>query len=166
MTDLSLPNAEIRLQAHLGNRYIDSDWQPALKAVMDAEGSTEVALKAIHDIENEAKRRPGIVIRIVPSSHQDIPQISEAETQLMQTVQNLKARNRIFGEPPTLGDLLEPPEEKEIRAEPSDEPDKTDEVIAHIVSKEIATVDAEVIEDNSDDEDEPVAITRSTKALF
>ncbi|KAF8133202.1 hypothetical protein EV363DRAFT_1075307, partial [Boletus edulis] len=61
---LSLPNAEIRLQAHLGNRYIDSDWQPALKAVMDAEGSTEVALKAIHDIENEAKRRPGIVIRI------------------------------------------------------------------------------------------------------
>ena len=25
-TDLSLPNAEIRLQAHLGNHFIDADW--------------------------------------------------------------------------------------------------------------------------------------------
>jgi len=36
-TDLLLPNAEIRLQAHLGNRFIDVDWRPALRAVMDAE---------------------------------------------------------------------------------------------------------------------------------
>ena len=31
-TDLSLPNAEIRLQAHLGGHLIDANWRPALCA--------------------------------------------------------------------------------------------------------------------------------------
>ena len=29
-TDLSLRNAEICLQAHLGNHFVDADWRPAL----------------------------------------------------------------------------------------------------------------------------------------
>ena len=33
-TDLSLLNAEIHLQAHLSNHFVDVDWQPALQAVI------------------------------------------------------------------------------------------------------------------------------------
>ena len=167
-TDLSLPNAEIRLQAHLGNRYIDSDWRPALKAVMDAEGSSEVALGAIQDLEHEAKHRPGIKIRI---PRQEVPPWiadSEAEAQLMETIQDLKARNRIFGNPPTLGELLEPPEEKEIRLGPSLELERSDEAIVDIVHKEMAGTDGEVIEVESDDEDQPMvpSITRTNASLL
>ncbi|KAF9239068.1 hypothetical protein BU15DRAFT_28025, partial [Melanogaster broomeanus] len=61
---LSLPNAEIRLKAHLGNRFIDTDWQPALRAVMDAEGDSEAALKAIQPLERTAMQRPGLKLQI------------------------------------------------------------------------------------------------------
>ncbi|KAF8548889.1 hypothetical protein OG21DRAFT_1488994 [Imleria badia] len=117
-TDLSLPNAEIRLQAHLGNRYIDSDWQPALKAVMDANGLEEEALNAIDRLEHDAKARAGLKIRITLCPPQ-IPQIQE-EARLMETVNTLKSRNRIF-DPSTLQDLVDPPEEKEIRRGPMTE---------------------------------------------
>src|SRR5882757_5574765 len=46
-TPMSLPDAEKNLQTHLGERYMHSDWRPALKAVMDAEGDAEMALNAI-----------------------------------------------------------------------------------------------------------------------
>jgi hypothetical protein len=50
---MSLPEAESALQAHLGDRFIDSNWRPALAAVMDAEGDTNKAL----DVINESIRK-------------------------------------------------------------------------------------------------------------
>ncbi|KAF9242276.1 hypothetical protein BU15DRAFT_11879, partial [Melanogaster broomeanus] len=71
---LSLPNAEIRLQAHLGNRFIDADWRPALRAVMDAEGDSDAAVIAIKPPEQAAMRRLGLTIRI--SLHpKELPQL-------------------------------------------------------------------------------------------
>ncbi|KAF9232255.1 hypothetical protein BU15DRAFT_27495, partial [Melanogaster broomeanus] len=54
------PNTEIRLQAHLGNHFIDVDWRPALRAVMDAEGDSEAAVIAIKPLEQAAMRRLGL----------------------------------------------------------------------------------------------------------
>ena len=51
----------------------------------------------------------------------------------METVQDPKAQNCISGNPPTLGEPLEPPEEKEIRLGPSLEPERSDEAIVDIV---------------------------------
>jgi len=78
---------------------------------MDTEGSAEAALVAIQDLEHRAKHQPGIKI-CIPCQ---VPQITVAETQLMEMVQDLQIWNHIFGNPTTLSELLEPPEEKEIR---------------------------------------------------
>ncbi|KAF9228316.1 hypothetical protein BS17DRAFT_850897 [Gyrodon lividus] len=153
-TDLSLPNAEIRLQAHLGNCYANADWRPTLKVIMAAEGDAEAALQAIEPLECDAKTRSGLKIRIslcLP----DIPQLEEVEAQLMGTVDTLKSRNRIFGNPPTLLELLDPPEEKEIRQGPLLEANRSDEAIMDAVHQKMAASKHDVIEVESDDEDDP-----------
>jgi hypothetical protein len=61
---MTLPNAESNLQAHLGERYVDSDWRPALKAVMDAEGDGDTASNAIDALMQAALRRTGLKIWI------------------------------------------------------------------------------------------------------
>jgi len=114
MTDLSLPNAEIRLQAHLGNRFIDADWQPALRAVMDAEGDSHAAVIAIKPLEQAAMRRLGLKIQI-SLRPKELPQLKLAEEELIESIKDLKARNRIFDTLPTLNEVLDPPEEVEIR---------------------------------------------------
>ncbi|KIO01472.1 hypothetical protein M404DRAFT_150000 [Pisolithus tinctorius Marx 270] len=53
---MSLPNAEAHLAAHLGCHYVDVDWQPALTAVMDAEGDVTTAMKAIEPLADTAAR--------------------------------------------------------------------------------------------------------------
>ncbi|KAF9220265.1 hypothetical protein BS17DRAFT_715144, partial [Gyrodon lividus] len=52
---MTLPHAEAALQAHLGAWFEDSDWRPALKAIMDAEGAIEDALAAV-----KSRFNPGI----------------------------------------------------------------------------------------------------------
>ncbi|KAF9239072.1 hypothetical protein BU15DRAFT_27183, partial [Melanogaster broomeanus] len=49
------PKAEARLAAHLGDRYVDADWRPALAAVMDAEGDVAAAMKAIEPLYGAAE---------------------------------------------------------------------------------------------------------------
>ncbi|OJA14399.1 hypothetical protein AZE42_12441 [Rhizopogon vesiculosus] len=46
-TEMSLPNTERDLQVHLGERYVDSDWRPALEAVINVEEDMETASNAI-----------------------------------------------------------------------------------------------------------------------
>jgi hypothetical protein len=46
-SDMTLPQAEEKLLAHLGNHYKDADWRPALKAIMDAEGNVMQAQDAV-----------------------------------------------------------------------------------------------------------------------
>jgi hypothetical protein len=47
---MSLPQAEVALKAHLGNRFIEFDWQPALSAIMGAEGDTDKALSLVNNL--------------------------------------------------------------------------------------------------------------------
>ncbi|KAG1759663.1 hypothetical protein EDD22DRAFT_754076, partial [Suillus occidentalis] len=61
---MSLPEAESELQAHLGDHFADSDWRPALKAVMDAEGDTDLALRAVNTLEKAAFGHTGLKLRI------------------------------------------------------------------------------------------------------
>ncbi|KAF9226060.1 DDE-domain-containing protein [Gyrodon lividus] len=79
MSDLSLPNAEIRLQAHL-----------ALQAVMDAEGDPQATVLAIKPLEQAAMRRPGLKIHILLLP-KDLPQLKSAGDKLAQSINELKA---------------------------------------------------------------------------
>jgi hypothetical protein len=47
-----------------------------------------------------------------------IPQLENLETELVNAVTELKARKRIVGTPPSLEDLLNPIEEKEVGDSP------------------------------------------------
>ncbi|KAF6756551.1 hypothetical protein DFP72DRAFT_768161, partial [Ephemerocybe angulata] len=47
---MTLPQAETALSEHLGERFQDSDWRPALRAVMDAEGDVERAVRAVQHL--------------------------------------------------------------------------------------------------------------------
>ncbi|KAF9232764.1 hypothetical protein BU15DRAFT_25087, partial [Melanogaster broomeanus] len=111
-TEMNLPEVEARLAAHLGDRYVDVDWRPALAAIMDAEGDVATAMKAIEPLYDTADRRTGIKIHI-PAA-QPPPQLSDAETTLMTSITTLQQRNRVFGEPLSLEEILDPAEEREI----------------------------------------------------
>ncbi|KAG1767808.1 hypothetical protein EDD22DRAFT_741963, partial [Suillus occidentalis] len=97
-SEMSLPEAETRLEHHLTDRYADTDWRPALKAIMDAEGDIDAALNAIR----------------IPARPKTLTQVTSLETELMDSIDELKSRNRIFGKPPTVEELLDPVEEREV----------------------------------------------------
>ncbi|KAG2743487.1 hypothetical protein P692DRAFT_20745443 [Suillus brevipes Sb2] len=149
-TEMSLPDVENKLKALLGKRYIDSDWRPALKAVMDAEGDVEMASNAIDALMQAASRRTGLKIRI-PARSQQAAQLSSTEVALMQSVQELQARNRIFGTLPTIDELLDPAEERDKGEFSAFE--GGDSSIADMVRHEIAVANGEVIEVDSDEDD-------------
>jgi len=150
-TEMSLPNAESDLQAHLGDRYTDSDWRPALKAVMDTEGDTDLALRAVNTLEKAAFGRTGLKLRI-PAHQQKLAQLSAAEQELMGSINGLKERKRIFGTLLTIDEILDPAEERDngdlLNFEGGDK------AIADEVRCEIAVVNGEVVEIDSDDESE------------
>jgi hypothetical protein len=49
--EMVLPEAENKLHEHLGIHFIYNDWLPALKAIMDAEGDTLMALNMLDDMQ-------------------------------------------------------------------------------------------------------------------
>ena len=51
---LTLPEAEAQLELLLRQCYVDNDWQPALKAMMDAEGDIEAATAAVEKLAGKA----------------------------------------------------------------------------------------------------------------
>ncbi|KAF9219960.1 hypothetical protein BS17DRAFT_679489, partial [Gyrodon lividus] len=61
---MNLPDAEAHLAAHLRHCYVNLDWRPALRAVMDAEGDVAIAMKAVEPLSEAATRQTGLKIRI------------------------------------------------------------------------------------------------------
>ena len=150
-TEMSLPDAETELQAHLGDRYVDSDWRPALSAVMEAEGDVDHSLSSIHALEQAANRRTGLKLWI-PARPQ---QISNVETDLMKSVNDLKARNRIIGPLLTIDEILDPAEERETADLPGfPDGDGLDKAIADKVRHEVAVKNGDAADIDSDDDAE------------
>ncbi|KAI6013094.1 hypothetical protein BKA83DRAFT_4363237, partial [Pisolithus microcarpus] len=65
---MTLPEVESALQLHLGDRFVDADWQLALKVVMDAEGDVDQALEAVDKLQDAAASRTGLKIKIPAQS--------------------------------------------------------------------------------------------------
>ncbi|KIK73282.1 hypothetical protein PAXRUDRAFT_604742 [Paxillus rubicundulus Ve08.2h10] len=107
-------------------------------------------------------KQPGLKIQI---SHRpkELPQLKSTENELMQSIDVLKSRNRIFDTPPTLDELLDPPEEAEIREmDLFTIGEKGEKEIVEMVEHEMAVARGEVIEINSDSDEDLVGpcITR------
>jgi hypothetical protein len=107
VSDMKLPEAEKRLEEHLGNRYKDEDWRPALNAVMLAEGKVAAAQASIHKLSTIAGL-PKLTIKLPPRPLQS----TAVEEELMKSLKELKKRNRIFGELLTVEELVDPVEER------------------------------------------------------
>ena len=160
---MPLPNIESSLHAHLGNHYIDSDWQPMLKAVMESEDNN-TALDTVSTLCTAASSYSGIKIHIPTLSTATEPtpkpqQLILVESEVMETVHHLKEQNRIFGKL-TVEELIEPPEEWEL---PEPVLDGSVKAIADAVRWETAAANGEVIDiDDSDgdgnDEDDSAAL--------
>lgn len=151
---MTLPDAEAALQAHLGSRFEDSDWRPALKAIMDAEGVIEDALEAVDQLSEAASSRSGLKIRIPAKSAlpQKPDQVVSLEADIMESVRTLKSRNRIFGTLLTVDELLDPVEERDSGDLESDH-DGSIKGIADEVRREMAIANGEIIEIEDEDDD-------------
>ena len=149
---LTLPEVEAQLQSLLGQRYVDNDWQPALKAIMDAEGDIEAAIAAIEKLADEAAQNSRLKTRLPRCLEEQpsnpAPQLTAIEKDLMASVEELQKRKRIFGEPPTMEDLIQPPEERDGDIEEIEACDEV-EIVAEIKQR-ISIESREIIEVESD----------------
>ncbi|KAG1764954.1 hypothetical protein EDD22DRAFT_951411 [Suillus occidentalis] len=135
-SEMSLPEAETRLEHHLTDHYADTDWRPALKAIMDAEGDIDAALNAIR----------------IPARPKTLTQVTSLETELMDSIDELKSRNRIFGKPPTVKELLDPVEEREVGGHDYKFPGGDKDIVEE-VQRQMAIERGDIIEVDSDSEE-------------
>ena len=155
---MTLPDAEEHLKSHLGDRYNQQDWQPALDAVMNAEGDIPCAQEAIHHLASKSQF-PRLKIKISRRlvKPESPPQLVDAEKGLMDSIEELVKRKRIIGPPPTLEDLVNPIKEQEVGNSPYRFEGGDAEIVAE-VRNEMAVARGEVIEVDSDSEDEGDAV--------
>jgi len=95
-TDMTLPATEDRLREHLGDKYDDKHWRPALMAVMDAENDVQEALESLQALTpTHFSHQPSKIINDNPVHGQTAPvtQLVRAEEDLMANVRELKRRN-------------------------------------------------------------------------
>jgi len=154
-TEMTLPQAEAALIQHLGTRFKDADWRPALKAVMDAEGDVQKAQKAIETMST-ACGRPKITIKLPATARLARPsQLIAAEESLVSSVKVLQGRNRVFGQLLTVDELIEPVQEKEILEDsPYAFPEGDKEIVKQVVhEQQVERGETIAVDDESDGED-------------
>jgi hypothetical protein len=164
-TSITLPEAENRLKEALGVGYVDLDWQPALKAVMDAEDDSVAALEAIRQLTctqfDPIPTSASWTTQLRPPQ-----QLVEVEDALLDAVEELKTRRRIIGTPPTLEEMLNPVEERETGGSQY-RFEGGDEEIARTVKDQMAVEDGcGMVVDSDSDEDEDKAPELSNGAVI
>ena len=107
---MTLPQAEEHLSQHLGSRYKNEDWCHTLKAVMDAEGDVVIAQWAIQRISATCEHSK-LTIKL-PAQ---LSELTASESRLANSVQDPQKQNWIFGEFPSIDDLLNPMEEQQTK---------------------------------------------------
>lgn len=148
-TTITLPEAEEKLKNYLGTRFKDKDWQPTLKAIMDAEADVLKAQAAIKTLSTKYLL-PRLTIKIPARP----PQVDSTEKELMDAVNTLRKRNRIFGVLPTIDQLVEPDYELEVDEDsPYAFPGGLPEIIAQVQHEE-QVKKGEIIEIDTDSDDD------------
>jgi hypothetical protein len=121
---------------------------------MDAEGDVGVALDAIDRLH--AAFLPPLTIRLPAPPKTAAPQLTVIEQDLMDCVTQLQERQRIFRQPPSLEDLVNPPDER-IDDDLFEGVGVDDQIVAE-ATHQLAKESGEVIEVDSETEegnDEP-----------
>ncbi|KIO05783.1 hypothetical protein M404DRAFT_25076 [Pisolithus tinctorius Marx 270] len=148
---MTLPAAEKWLQDLLRDKYVYKHWQEAFNTVMGAEGDATQAVAGVEKLAQAALHHTGLTIKITPRT--DLPQLVALEEALSNSIKILKSCNQIIGLPPTIDEVLDPKEEREIgESQYAFEGRDTEIVVA--VQHELAIKWGEVVELESDDKDQ------------
>ena len=143
----SLSQVHRRLQEHLGDQYVASEWNESLDTVLGAEDNSEVALAALDTLLN--KWAPDTCselceVATISDEHKKV------EEELLDLVAQLKIQRCIIGEPWTLEELLDPEEEQEIGEDPH-ELEGGDLEIVRMVQQEMGLARGEIEESEESD---------------
>ena len=150
--DMTIPQVEKRLTDLLGDPYVDKEWRPAIDAVNNAEGDVTAALKAVQELALTS-HLPCLMIRIpARPNNAPTPQLQSVEVDLMSAVQELKKRNQIFGEPPSLEELINPIEETQNSDSPKNFEGDAEIVVE--VKHQMAVEQGEIINVDKDEDEE------------
>jgi hypothetical protein len=123
--DISLLETLSCLERHFSDRYVYADWKPAIDAVLTAENDMLEALNALEALR--AKVTPPNKSTTIPCNETPpppaapapiIPQLTTFKTDLMESVAELHRQRWIVGMAPTLEDLLNPIQKREIGDSP------------------------------------------------
>ena len=148
-----LPQAKTWLQEHLHNHYLDSDWRPILTVVMTAEGDATATLDAVGKLAS-TRYPPKPTIKIPAQPYTITPQVAILECNLMASIAELHIRHQIFGDLPSLEDLLDPAEEKEVGDSPYQFEGGDAEIVAQICHQ-MAVDQHNIVDVDSEDEHKP-----------
>ncbi|KAG2352524.1 hypothetical protein BDR07DRAFT_1384182 [Suillus spraguei] len=97
-----------------------------------------------------ACQRTGLVVKILPLPK--APQLNTLEHELMKSIEELTTRRRIIGGPLTADEILDPQQEKNVEEVTAYEDD--DAIVAEVQRRQ-AIRSGELVEVESDDEDDP-----------
>ncbi|KAH9010168.1 hypothetical protein EDB83DRAFT_2173810, partial [Lactarius deliciosus] len=131
-TDMSLPDAEARLQAHLGHHFCSADWKSAFDIIFEAEDDIPAAAAMIEKMATQAIAHTMTVSSPNPSiaTHASFSQLKDLEADLMCAIDSLQKCKCIRGTALTLEDLLNPIEETEIGHSDYQFPGSDDKIVA------------------------------------
>jgi hypothetical protein len=159
--DISLLETLSHLEHHFGDRYVYAGWKPAIDAVLTTEDNTLEALNALEVLH--AKVNPPNKSTAVPHNETPPPpaapapiisQLTTFKTDLMESVAELHQWRQIVGTAPTLKDLLNLIQEREIGDLPYQFPGGDADIVAEVL-KETNRSQQEAEEAVSDEEGEP-----------
>ncbi|KAJ7819619.1 hypothetical protein B0H14DRAFT_2600548 [Mycena olivaceomarginata] len=106
-TDMTLLQAQSRLQSVLGSGYVPTEWEAALEAVMNAEENTLVAMQVVQALM-PADFSPVNVSPGVPALFANDRYLKEAERELTEVLVQMRDRCCLRREIPSLNELLDP----------------------------------------------------------
>ncbi|KAF9236313.1 hypothetical protein BU15DRAFT_37249, partial [Melanogaster broomeanus] len=131
----SLPDAERQLAAHLGHEFSVPQWKPAFDEIFKAEDDSYAAVMAIEALKKKAMSNTCTTEppqKTTTAAHASLPELEHMELELMEAVDVLHTCKCIQGTCPTLEDLLNPADEKEIGESPYCYPGGDDEIVEEV----------------------------------
>jgi hypothetical protein len=155
----SLPDVHRRLMEWLGDRYVASDWDKPLDVVLREEDDVDAALASLDALKHKLGVSPATSPKIATTD-----ECTELEGNIRELMKDLRVRNRIFGSPLTIEDILDPAEERNVGNVVQSSKDVDAEIVAR-VRKEFSGEDNDAIELDSDSDDGIEEPTLSLKEM-
>lgn len=172
-SNLRLPQVEEKLRDLLGSAYNGALWKPAFDIVFTIEGDKDIrrALKELTKLEASSiiqlpattspqsidQSAPSVPAAPITPSLAYSRQVEQLEKDLIDSIQDLKRRKRIRGEPVTLEEFLNPEDERKIGEGEYEFPGGDDEIVEQakrMVEERVTGVTAMDVDEDEDGEPE------------